>query len=67
MIINLVQNLHEFSVLLLLLGSFIYYRQLRKVKRERKLTSLESTMYVITQLAYILWAGSYLLMILDKN
>ncbi|MFB1050715.1 hypothetical protein [Paraliobacillus sp. JSM ZJ581] len=65
-LINVLENINELSVLLLLLCSFFYYIQLRKIKRERKLTTLEISMYILTQVAYLLWAGSYLLIILSK-
>ncbi|MFD2679151.1 hypothetical protein [Bacillus seohaeanensis] len=66
-LVGLLENIHEASVLLLLLCSFFYYRHLKKIKRERKLSFFEYSMFIITQLAYLLWAGSYLLLILDKN
>ncbi|TMN22171.1 hypothetical protein FH966_04000 [Lentibacillus cibarius] len=65
--VSLLENIHEASVLLLLLCSFFYYRHLKKLKRERKLSSFEITMFILTQLAYLLWAGSYLLLFLDNH
>ncbi|WP_407656615.1 hypothetical protein [Lentibacillus cibarius] len=66
-LVSLLENIHEASVLLLLLCSFFYYRHLKKLKRERKLSSFEITMFILTQLAYLLWAGSYLLLFLDNH
>ncbi|WP_244547988.1 MULTISPECIES: hypothetical protein [unclassified Bacillus (in: firmicutes)] len=63
MLISLLENIHKAAVLLLVLCSFLYYRQLKKVKRERNLSSFEFTMYILTQLAYFLWAGSLLLLL----
>lgn len=64
--LRLLENVQEASVLLLLICAFFYYRHLKKTKRERKLSMLEQSMLLLTPLAYLLWAGSYLLMILDK-
>ncbi|NBJ68935.1 hypothetical protein D1839_05540 [Roseburia sp. 1XD42-34] len=64
--INILNNINDLSILLLLLSSFFYYIQLRQIKRERKLTTFETSMYILTQVAYLLWAGSYLLMILSR-
>ncbi|WP_242221350.1 hypothetical protein [Bacillus cereus group sp. BfR-BA-01380] len=66
MFISILETIYESSVLLLVICSFFYYIHLRKMKRERKLSSFEFTMYTITQFAYILWAGSSLLKILSK-
>nr|WP_257143817.1 hypothetical protein [Bacillus pseudomycoides] len=67
MMMKVIENVHEASILLLLLCSFCYYRHLKKVKRERKLSFFEFTMYILTQLAYLLWAGSSLLKILSES
>ena len=60
----LLEELHQLSILLLLLSSFFYYRHLKKIKRERKLTAFELTMYITTQLAYLLWAATTLIFLL---
>ncbi|PEK58822.1 hypothetical protein COM55_21600 [Bacillus pseudomycoides] len=67
MIINLLENINKLSMLLLFLCSFFYYWHLKKTKRERKLSSFEFSMFIIIKLAYFLWAGSYLLLFLDRN
>ncbi|MFZ0444903.1 MAG: hypothetical protein WAM95_09795 [Bacillus sp. (in: firmicutes)] len=67
MLINLLENIHELSMVLLLLCSFFYYWHLRKIKRERKLSTFEFSMFIIIRFAYLLWAGSYLLLFLDRN
>ncbi len=64
--IQLLESIHDASILLLLICAFFYYRHLKKAKRQRKLSTLENFMFFITPFAYLLWAGSYLLMILDK-
>ncbi|MDC3414749.1 hypothetical protein [Terrihalobacillus insolitus] len=60
--INLLENIYGLSIAILLLCSFFYVRQLKKTKRERKLTAFEFTMYVITQIVIFLWLGSFLLL-----
>ena len=46
---------------LLILSAAFYLRHLQKTKTERKLTSFESIMYIVIQLAYILFAISLLI------
>ena len=60
--INVLENIYGLSIAILLLCSLFYVRQLKKTKRERKLTNFESAMYLITQIAIILWVGSFLLL-----
>ncbi|MFZ0444759.1 MAG: hypothetical protein WAM95_08985 [Bacillus sp. (in: firmicutes)] len=60
--INVLENIYGLSIAILLLCSFFYVRHLNKTKRERKLTIFESAMYLITQIAIILWVGSFLLL-----
>lgn len=45
---NLLENIYEFSIAVLLICSIFYVRQLKKTKRERKLTPFEFGMYFIT-------------------
>ncbi|QPW48448.1 hypothetical protein G9298_11965 [Bacillus thuringiensis] len=66
MAVLLVENLYQLSIVLLLLCSFCFYRYLKKMKRERKLTGFEITMYIITQLAYFIWATTTLLKMLSE-
>ncbi|WP_083849024.1 hypothetical protein [Bacillus timonensis] len=65
--VHLLENIFQFSAIILLLCSFYYYRHFKKVRRERKLTLFELSMYVITQVAIYFCAGSYLLLFLDRN
>ena len=60
--INVLENIYRLSIAILLLCSLFYVRQLKKTKRERKLTTFESAMYLITQIVIILWVGSFLLL-----
>ncbi|WP_066254153.1 hypothetical protein [Neobacillus drentensis] len=62
LLINVLDNIYEFSIAILLLCSFFYVRQLKKTKRERKLTTFEFAMYLITQIAIFLWVGSFFLL-----
>ncbi|TRM13230.1 hypothetical protein FH966_08505 [Lentibacillus cibarius] len=43
-----------------------YYFHFKKIKRERELTSVEITVYIITQIAVFLWAASSALLFLDR-
>ncbi|ALL24035.1 hypothetical protein ABEX41_08885 [Bacillus tropicus] len=66
MAVLLVENLYQMSIVLLLLCSFCFYRYLKKIKRERKLTNFEITMYIMTQLAYFIWAATTFLKMLSE-
>ena len=44
----------------------LFYRYLKKIKRERKLTGFEITMYIMTQLAYFIWAATTFLEMLSE-
>nr|WP_082332585.1 hypothetical protein [Lysinibacillus contaminans] len=63
----LLENIFQVSAIILLLCSFYYYRHFKKIRRERKLTLFEFSIYVITQVAIYLCAGSYMLLFLDRN
>lgn len=66
-LVSLLENIFQVSAIILLLCSFYYYRHFKKIKRERKLTLFEFSIYIITQVAFFLCAGSYLLLFLDRN
>ena len=66
-LVSLLENIFQISAIILLLCSFYYYRHFKKIKRERKLTLFEFSLYIITQVAFFLCAGSYLLLFLDRN
>lgn len=58
---------HQTAVLLLLLCTFLFHRHLKQIKREREFSSSEFMMYIVTQVSYLLWAASYLILILARN
>ncbi|PDY85805.1 hypothetical protein CON09_28135 [Bacillus anthracis] len=66
MAVLLVENLYQMSIVLLILCSFCFCRYLKKIKRERKLTGFEITMYIVTQLAYFIWAATTFLKMLSE-
>ncbi|MED4731579.1 hypothetical protein P9597_26285 [Aneurinibacillus migulanus] len=45
--------------------TFCFYIYLWKIKPERKLSDFEFSMYIVTQLAYILWGVSFIFKIWD--
>ena len=59
MAVRIVDDLQQLSLLLMFLSTFIFYRYLKKVKRDRKLTGFEWTMYFVTQFATLIWAMTY--------
>ncbi|ACK97476.1 MULTISPECIES: hypothetical protein [Bacillus] len=52
---NILENINNASQLLLVISAFCFYMYLKRIKLTRKLTSFEITLYIISQLAYILW------------
>ncbi|GGK03647.1 hypothetical protein GCM10007063_27470 [Lentibacillus kapialis] len=54
--ILLAEILRVIASVLLILSSGFYLRHLEKTKRQRKLASLELIMYIMIQLAFILFA-----------
>ncbi|KAB2451764.1 MULTISPECIES: hypothetical protein [Bacillus] len=59
MAVRIVDDLQQLSLLLMFLSTLIFYRYLKKVRRERKLTGFEWTMYFVTQFATFIWAVTY--------
>ncbi|MED2793276.1 hypothetical protein P4256_16315 [Bacillus wiedmannii] len=59
MAVRIVDDLQQLSLLLMFLSTCIFYRYLKKVKRDRKLTGFEWTMYFVTQCATLIWAMTY--------
>ncbi|WP_235793614.1 hypothetical protein [Virgibacillus salidurans] len=60
--ISLLENIYGASIAVLLICAFIFYKYLKGIKRERKLTPFEFTMFLITQFAVFLWLASFLLL-----
>ncbi|MBE7147498.1 hypothetical protein FUT12_07840 [Bacillus mycoides] len=60
--ISLLENVYKISIAILLLCLFFSVRLLRKIKRERKLTPFEFTMYVIIRIAILFWLTSFILL-----
>lgn len=58
--ISLLENVYKMSIAILLLCSVFSVRLLRKIKRERKLTPFEFTMYVIIRIAILFWLTSFI-------
>ncbi len=67
MAVRIVDDLQQFSLLLMFLSTLIFYRYLKKIKRERKLTSFEWTMYFVTQFATSIWAITYFIKFLSES
>ncbi|HSO56694.1 MAG TPA: hypothetical protein VLQ66_00530 [Paenisporosarcina sp.] len=64
--VGLLESIYQISGVALIICAIYYYFHFKKIKKERKLTKVELSVYVITQIAMILWASSSLLLILDK-
>jgi len=58
---DLLENIYQLSIAVLLLCSVISVRLLKNLKRERKLSYFEYTMYLIIRIAVLLWLASFLL------
>ncbi len=67
MAVRLVDDLQQLSLLLMFLSTFIFYRYLKKVRRERKLTGFEWTMYFVTQFATVIWTITYFIKLLAES
>ncbi|MBE7128895.1 MULTISPECIES: hypothetical protein [Bacillus] len=67
MAVLVVENLYQMSLFLMLLCSFFFYRYLKNIKRERKLTVFEFTMYIITLFTIYTWAFTFVIKFLSKS
>ncbi|ARZ62025.1 MULTISPECIES: hypothetical protein [Bacillus cereus group] len=65
--VSLLENIYKISIAVLLLCSFFSVRLLKKIKRERKLTIFEFTMYVIIRIAILFWLTSFILLEYGKH
>lgn len=64
--VSILENIFQISGVILLLCGIYFYWHFRKMKKEKKLTSTERVIYMITQITLYICAGSYLLLFLDK-
>ncbi|PIC56456.1 hypothetical protein CSV80_14495 [Sporosarcina sp. P12(2017)] len=64
---ELLKNIYQLSGVVLLICGIYYYFHFKKIKKERKLTKVELSIYIITRIAFFLCAGSFLLLFLDRN
>ncbi|MCW1238473.1 MULTISPECIES: hypothetical protein [Bacillus] len=60
--VSLLENIYKISIAVLLLCSFFSVRLLKKIKRERKLSPFEFTMYAIIRIAILFWLTSFILL-----
>ncbi|MES5954508.1 hypothetical protein QCI42_13785 [Bacillus fungorum] len=60
--VSLLENIYKMSIAVLLLCSLFSVKLLKKIKRERKLTTFEFTMYVIIRIAIFFWLASFILL-----
>ncbi|RKF51691.1 hypothetical protein BCY92_01345 [Bacillus wiedmannii] len=60
--VSLLENIYKMSIAVLLLCSVFSVRLLKKIKRERKLSPFEFTMYVIIRIAILFWLTSFILL-----
>jgi len=60
--VSLLENIYKMSIAVLLLCSVFSVRLLKKIKRERKLTTFEFTMYIIIRIAILFWLTSFILL-----
>ncbi|MFB7159333.1 hypothetical protein [Lysinibacillus sp. NPDC056232] len=65
-VIKILEGIQEIAAFVLLFCGYIYFRQLKNKRLERKLSWFEIVMYVITGIAIFFFAGSFLLLFLDK-
>ena len=64
--VNLLENAFQISGAILLICGIYFYWHFRKMEKEKKLTSTERGIYLVTQIALYGCAGSYLLLFLNK-
>ena len=64
--VNLLENAFQISGAILLICGIYFYWHFKKMKKEKKLTSSERAVYIITRIAMFVCAGSFVLLFLDK-
>ncbi|ALC88095.1 hypothetical protein AM499_05075 [Bacillus sp. FJAT-22090] len=60
-LIILAEVLQAIYIIVLLISSSFYFRHLIKNKKQRKLSTVEYTMYIIIQIAYVFFGISILI------
>jgi len=65
-VVKILGQIQQLAGLVLLICAIYYYFHFKKIKRERELTSVETTIYIVTQIAIFLWAASSVLLFLDR-
>jgi len=66
--VDFLENVYQISIAVLLLYSVFSVRLFKKLKRERKLSIFEYTMYIIIRIAIFLWLVAFsLLNMVDIN
>ncbi|AUJ26473.1 hypothetical protein A21D_03439 [Virgibacillus dokdonensis] len=58
------ENLKALAFMLIFISSIMYYRQLKLLKKQRRLTKIEKAMDVITMTATFTFAFIYILLII---
>ena len=66
-LVSVLENMFQISGAILLLCGIYYYRHFKKMRRERKLTKSEATIYIITKIAMFCYGVSYFLLFLDQS
>ncbi|RIJ63243.1 hypothetical protein CW357_07005 [Rummeliibacillus sp. TYF005] len=61
--ILLAEILRTIAIVALIISSSFYFQYLAKTKKQRKLTTIEVTMYILIQIAYLLFAISLLIFV----
>lgn len=64
---EILENVYQLSGVVLLICGIYYYFHFKKIKRERKLTKVELFFYVVTRIAFLLFAVSSLIKFLDNS
>lgn len=57
---TILDHINKASELLLVLSAFCFYIYLWRLKTKRKLTAFEYIMFIVAQLAYLLWGLSFI-------
>jgi hypothetical protein len=64
-LIHFFETVQGIATFFLLFCGYIYYRQLKRKRLEKKVSAFENVMYLLTGLSVFLFASSFLLLFLD--